>query len=210
MFWVFAAEDLEAMQRARSAFDPDGRHESRKDLSGRRRVRVDPHRTHQARARGGHVDLTRYAFDGMAPSSVESPATARGRRPRPRAMRIERRGAVVVHGGGTRIGIGDPPSRYDTAVDLRGLRGRRRTLRADLVCIVRAGTTLAELAAALAPRDSAGRSMRRSRSAPPSVAPSRAPRPRRRACVISIRATGSSAARPCSATAPSSAPADAS
>jgi glycolate oxidase FAD binding subunit len=53
--------------------------------------------------------------------------------------------AVVLWGGGTRIGVGDPPERYDIAVDLSGLAGIVEHSPADLVCTVRAGTTLAEL-----------------------------------------------------------------
>jgi glycolate oxidase FAD binding subunit len=59
------------------------------------------------------------------------------------------REAVVLWGGGTRIGVGDPPARYDVAVDLSGLAGIVEHSPADLVCTVRAGTTLAELARAL-------------------------------------------------------------
>jgi glycolate oxidase FAD binding subunit len=96
------------------------------------------------------VDLTRYALDGRAPARVERPST-----PEEVAGVLsdahQRRGAVVLHGGGTRIGIGDAPSRYDTALDLRGLRGVVEHSAPDLVCIVRAGTTLAELAAAMGP-----------------------------------------------------------
>jgi glycolate oxidase FAD binding subunit len=59
------------------------------------------------------------------------------------------REAMVLWGGGTRIGVGDPPTRYDVAVDLTGLAGIVEHSPADLVCTVRAGTTLAELARAL-------------------------------------------------------------
>ncbi len=58
--------------------------------------------------------------------------------------------AVVVWGGGTRIEVGDDPERYDAALDLRALRGVVEHAPADLVCTVRAGTTLAELADVLA------------------------------------------------------------
>jgi glycolate oxidase FAD binding subunit len=63
----------------------------------------------------------------------------------------ERREAIVVSGGGTRLGIGDPPDRYDLGLDLTALRGVVEYEPADLVATVRAGTTLAELAEALAP-----------------------------------------------------------
>jgi glycolate oxidase FAD binding subunit len=59
------------------------------------------------------------------------------------------REAVVLWGGGTRIGVGDPPERYDIAVDLTGLAGVVEYSPADLVCTVRAGTTLADLASVL-------------------------------------------------------------
>jgi glycolate oxidase FAD binding subunit len=59
------------------------------------------------------------------------------------------REAIVLWGGGTRIGVGDPPARYDIAVDLTGIAGVVEHSPADLVCTVRAGTTLADLARAL-------------------------------------------------------------
>ncbi len=64
----------------------------------------------------------------------------------------ERGEAIVVSGGATRLGVGDPPARYDLAVDLAGLRGIIEYEPGDLVATVRAGTTLAELAQAFAPR----------------------------------------------------------
>jgi glycolate oxidase FAD binding subunit len=60
--------------------------------------------------------------------------------------------AIVIAGGGTRLAIGDPPARYDLALDLSGLRGIVEYEPDDLVATVRAGTTLAELAEAVAPR----------------------------------------------------------
>ena len=57
----------------------------------------------------------------------------------------------MLHGGATRVGIGDAPTRYDVALDLRDLSGIVEHSAADLVCIVRAGTTLAALAEALRP-----------------------------------------------------------
>ena len=58
--------------------------------------------------------------------------------------------AMVLCGGTTRLGIGDPPDRYDICLDMRGLSGVVQFEPADLVATVRAGTTLAELAAVLA------------------------------------------------------------
>ena len=64
----------------------------------------------------------------------------------------ERGEAIVLTGGATRLGIGDAPARYDVALDLSGMRGIVEYEPADLVATVRAGTTLAELAASLTPR----------------------------------------------------------
>ena len=64
----------------------------------------------------------------------------------------ERGEAIVIGGGATRLGVGDPPARYDVALDVSALRGIVEYEPGDLVATVRAGTTLAELAAALAPR----------------------------------------------------------
>lgn len=63
----------------------------------------------------------------------------------------ETREAIVLRGGGTRLTIGDAPERYDISLDLTGLRGIVEYEPDDLVVTVRAGTTLAELAAELAP-----------------------------------------------------------
>jgi glycolate oxidase FAD binding subunit len=64
----------------------------------------------------------------------------------------ERGEALVVSGGATRLGVGDPPSRYDFALDLSAVRGIVEYEPGDLVVTLRAGTTLAELAAAVSPR----------------------------------------------------------
>ncbi len=58
--------------------------------------------------------------------------------------------AIVLWGGGTRIEVGDAPERYDLALELGRLRGVVEHAPADLVCTVRAGTTLAELERSLA------------------------------------------------------------
>jgi glycolate oxidase FAD binding subunit len=63
----------------------------------------------------------------------------------------DRREAIVIGAGATRLGIGDPPVRYDLALDLSALRGVVEYEPGDLVATVRAGTTLAELADALLP-----------------------------------------------------------
>lgn len=94
------------------------------------------------------VAVSERTVDGMTPSRTLRPDTAEEL-----AAAITTAGrareAVVLWGGGTRIGVGDPPERYDIAVDLTGLAGIVEHSAADLVCTVRAGTTLAELASVL-------------------------------------------------------------
>ena len=119
-------------------------------------MRRDPDGANEARDRRRDVGVTiardaiaGHAIDGIAPRSVERPGDAAG------AARVLREAheaheAVVAWGGGTRIGIGDTPERYDLALDLTSLAGVVDHSPADLVCTVRAGTTLAELAATLA------------------------------------------------------------
>jgi glycolate oxidase FAD binding subunit len=89
--------------------------------------------------------VAEHAVDGMLPSRTLRPETT-GELAAMIAAADRAREAVVLWGGGTRIGVGDPPQRYDTAVDLTGLSGVVEHSAADLVCTVRAGTTLAELA----------------------------------------------------------------
>lgn len=93
--------------------------------------------------------LASRAIDGVAPGRIERPDDAAA------AARIvrgahEAREAVIAWGGGTRVLIGDAPERYDVALDLTSLAGVVEHSPADLVCTVRAGTTLAALSAELA------------------------------------------------------------
>ena len=92
-----------------------------------------------------------HAIDGITPrnivratSEAEVADTIRGAN--------ERGEAIVVTGGATRLRVGDPPARYDIALDLSALRGIVEYEPGDLVATIRAGTTLAELAEALTPR----------------------------------------------------------
>jgi glycolate oxidase FAD binding subunit len=94
------------------------------------------------------VAVDQRAVDGVLPSRASRPETTEELAAVITAAGRERE-AVVLWGGGTRIGVGDAPARYDIAVDLTGLSGIVEHSPADLVCTVRAGTTLAELARAL-------------------------------------------------------------
>ncbi|HUG55610.1 MAG TPA: FAD-binding protein [Candidatus Limnocylindrales bacterium] len=91
-----------------------------------------------------------FTLDGLSPRTVLAPTTAEEVAAAIREADAAGE-AIVLWGGGTRVSIGDPPERYDVALDLRGLRGVVAQEPADMTITVRAGTTLAELAAALAP-----------------------------------------------------------
>ncbi len=62
----------------------------------------------------------------------------------------ERGEAVLVASGRTRLDVGDPLERCDTVLELSSLRGLIEHEAGDLVATVRAGTTLTDLADALA------------------------------------------------------------
>jgi len=96
------------------------------------------------------ADTAAFAIDGMMPARR---LRAESERDVVEAIRAANAGreAVVLWGGGTRISIGDPPRRYDTALELSGLRGVVEHEPGDLTITVRAGTTMAELDALLAP-----------------------------------------------------------
>lgn len=96
------------------------------------------------------IDLAGLAVDGRVPRRYVEARSADDVVAAIRAAN-EARDAIVLWGGGTRIHIGDPPERYDVALDLRGLQGVVDHEPADLTVTVRAGTTLAELAEALTP-----------------------------------------------------------
>jgi glycolate oxidase FAD binding subunit len=96
------------------------------------------------------VGVAERAVDGVLPARVERPGTTDELSAVITAADRARE-AIVLWGGGTRIGVGDAPHRYDTALDVTGLSGVVEHSPADLVCTVRAGTTLAELAHALGP-----------------------------------------------------------
>ncbi|MGH2499035.1 MAG: FAD-binding oxidoreductase, partial [Candidatus Limnocylindria bacterium] len=83
-----------------------------------------------------------FTVDGLSPRAVAAPTTAEEVAAAIREAN-EAGEAVVLWGGGTRMSIGDPPDRYDVALDLRGLRGVVAQEPADMTITVRAGTTLA-------------------------------------------------------------------
>ena len=92
-----------------------------------------------------------HVIDGMTPRSVVRASNEAEVLDAIREAN-DRGDAIVVGGGATRLGVGDPPDRYDLALDVSALRGIVEYEPGDLVATVRAGTTLAELAEALAPK----------------------------------------------------------
>ncbi len=96
------------------------------------------------------VAIATREVDGLRPASVVRPNTAGELAGVIRAANAEGR-AVVLWGGGTRIGVGDPPLRYDIAVEMDALAGIVQLDPEDLVCTVRAGTAIAQLQDALRP-----------------------------------------------------------
>jgi len=92
-----------------------------------------------------------HSIDGLAPARVIR-ATSEPEVVEAIRGANERGEAIVVSGGGTRLNVGDPPTRYDAALDLSALRGVIEYEPGDLVATVRAGTTLAELVEVLAAR----------------------------------------------------------
>ena len=94
------------------------------------------------------VAIDAYSVNGTRPARVMRASDAQQVADVIRAANADRE-AVVLLGGTTRSEIGDAPARYDVALDLRGVRGVVEHSPADLVCVVRAGTTLADLAVEL-------------------------------------------------------------
>ncbi|HWO72440.1 MAG TPA: FAD-binding oxidoreductase, partial [Dehalococcoidia bacterium] len=91
------------------------------------------------------------AIDGVAPAlqvRARTPAETAA------ALRLaaEHDAAVVPWGGGTQMGLGMPPERYDLALDLTGLNRVVEYEPADLTVTVEAGIRLADLQQALAER----------------------------------------------------------
>ncbi len=95
------------------------------------------------------MGLEEYRVGTATPAGSERPRTV-DEVAQAIARANEARDALVLWGGGTRIGVGDDPARYDVAVDLRSLAGVVDHEPHDLVITVRAGTTLADLERTLA------------------------------------------------------------
>ena len=78
-----------------------------------------------------------HVIDGMTPRGVVR-ATSEAEVADAIRGANERGEAMVVGGGATRLGVGDPPARYDVALDVSALRGIVEYEPGDLVATVRA------------------------------------------------------------------------
>lgn len=94
-------------------------------------------------------ELDRFSVDGLAPRVVVSPGSVE--EVAAVLQRCHHEGlAVVPWGGGTRMGLGNPPARYDVALSLASLDRRVDHQPEDLTATVQAGMTLDHLNEALA------------------------------------------------------------
>ncbi len=83
-------------------------------------------------------------IDGLSPSLVLEPETEEGCS-RALALSQSEGMAVVPLGGGTRLEVGNPPSRLDVYLSTRALSGIVDHVEGDLTVVVRAGTSLEAL-----------------------------------------------------------------
>ena len=101
-----------------------------------------------SRLAGAAQSESNYAVDGLSPDRVERPASV-AELSRLIAEANAAGEAVIPWGGGTRMGLGNTPERYDVAVDLTGISGVGEYEPADLTVVVSAGTTVGGLQAVL-------------------------------------------------------------
>jgi glycolate oxidase FAD binding subunit len=97
----------------------------------------------------GREEASSYAVDGVVPQAVALPATVDEVAEVMRLAHRER-AAVIPWGGGTGMGLGNLPERYDIALSLTRLNAVVEHEPADLTATVLAGRTLADLQEQLA------------------------------------------------------------
>jgi len=96
------------------------------------------------RVRVEAADLEEFAIDGQKPSAVLQPGSAEEIAEVVRMAASEKL-ALVACGGGSKLGIGMPPRRYDLALDMKGLTQIAHYDAADLTLSVDAGKSLGAL-----------------------------------------------------------------
>ena len=89
------------------------------------------------------VDLN-YSVDGMSPARVEKPGSVDDLA-RLLADSNQKGEAVIPFGGSTRMGIGNVPERYDTALDLSALNAEVDHVPGDLTVVASAGVRIGQL-----------------------------------------------------------------
>ena len=94
-------------------------------------------------------ELASYAVDGLIPAAAVRPPSVEGVS-KVVAIANEQGLATIPFGGGTQRGLGNPPRRYDMALDMRGLDGLIRYEPSDLTVTVEAGMSIAKLGGILA------------------------------------------------------------
>jgi len=90
-----------------------------------------------------------YSLDGFTPTSIERPETLDKLSNTLSAVSTSGRSATPW-GGGTRIGVGNIPSSYDTAIDLSRFMGEIEHEPGDMTVVANAGVTIGSLNALLA------------------------------------------------------------
>lgn len=90
-----------------------------------------------------------HSLDGFTPSSIEQPESLEQLSDSLSTVNGSGRSAIPW-GGGTRIGIGNIPSSYDTAIDLSGFTGEIEHEPGDMTVVANAGVTIGTLNTLLA------------------------------------------------------------
>ncbi len=90
-----------------------------------------------------------HSLDGFTPSSIERPESLDELSSTLATVSTSGRSATPW-GGGTRIGVGNIPSSYDTAIDLSGFTGEIEHEPGDMTVVANAGVTIGSLNALLA------------------------------------------------------------
>ncbi len=85
-----------------------------------------------------------YSVDGMSPARIEKPGSVDDIA-RLLADSNEQGEAVIPFGGSTRMGVGNVPERYDTALDLSGLNAEVDHVPGDLTVVASAGVRIGQL-----------------------------------------------------------------
>lgn len=94
------------------------------------------------------AELDRYAVDGVAPSDVVAPQSLDELREVLRQCHADGRGVIPI-AGGTRMSVGNLPSRYDVALDLSGMPATFEHEPGDMTVVCDASANVTEVEMAL-------------------------------------------------------------